>query len=136
MFLHPLDNNQPVFTLTGANFDSSFDLFCQFRRKLNFVNHTEATFIDSEHVSCALPANATEYARGEGIVQVQLGFNPKIDGLDNQTAIGQASVMFYSPPKIAQISPKLGSTAGGTKVLISGNGFQLDLGGVWCKFGT
>lgn len=65
-----------------------------------------------------------------------MGYDPNIDGLENQTAQGSGSVYFYTPPSFSDFSPDIGSVDGGTEIVIEGEHLDVDLGGIKCKFGT
>ena len=81
--IYPLDYTIPTFTITGEGFDAGFDYYCVFKRLLTFVNQTEGTRVDSETIRCDLPDNSTEYLSAPKMLQVALGFNPNIDGLQD-----------------------------------------------------
>ena len=48
---------------------------------------------------------------------------------------GAAHLKLYLPPVVDRVMPDLGTITGGTKVLIKGSGFDVSLGGIYCKFG-
>jgi hypothetical protein len=107
-----------VVHIFGNNFQKNNDLLCRFGTNAA----SRGTFISSEEIQCISPANAA------GFVAVAISLNG-IDFIDDGFEYD-----YRLPVRISSITPVLGSTGGGTEVLVSGSNFVASMNLV-CKFG-
>jgi hypothetical protein len=101
----------------GIGFTDSRALRCKFGEEV-----VDATFVDSMMVRCRAPPSA------EGVAEVEVS-NNAVD----YTADG-VKFAFVPSMAVSGLSPKLGPTSGGTRLLVTGSGFKT-AGEMYCGIG-
>lgn len=107
-------------TVYGKNFDTGSNAWCQFG-----VKRSEAFILANDIIECIVPR-----ATKSGLVQFTLNYNDQI-----VRSVKDLFYEYYDLWVINSLSPRLGHLEGGTKVSITGRGFNEGISTL-CRFGT
>jgi len=104
-------------TVSGSGFRFTGALQCRFG-----LSSVPAVYVSDSEVRCESPELPA------GVVEVRVSSN----GVDFSTSFGEFE--YVRVAHISGVSPSVGSVSGGTKVALSGSGFE-SIEGMSCRFG-
>ena len=112
----------------GTGFDGTLNYICSFSTVHGSIS-VPGTWVSPTAVSCITPSVLTAST------------NVEVELLDTQFGVVSISLSkltynFFAPPIIHSVSPISGPVNGGVEVIVSGDGFGVSSGAVFCKFGN
>lgn len=111
-------------TISGSDFFSTIDLTCIFAKGDKIVSSL-ARAVTSEKVVCQIPPHAEA-----GLMKLQVSLTGAYHSEDESLDFS-----YFPALALSSISPSVGNTLGGTKVTVTGTGFQATDQNYVCVFG-